>query len=240
MSALEQLWNGVSPCMEPGIGDCVVWWDAWAVVVAVLGVFVATIGILVAGVSAFAVFWLGRQANLVAKVGLDNGVAERDRLSDEADRQRGREEKVLLCFLSAELDVARLKMGTLNELLQSVHCEVEAFVGNAKMRGVLAEKAAEVSLEKLHSVIGRLHAIQASTGMRLGRLAGDVPVLQRHLRDLANVSIADVDQASEKAERKRELLRAGYAAVKEIAARAASDSSFLGKLAHTTAAGLEL
>lgn len=44
MSALQQLWNGISPCMEPGVGDCVVWWDAWAAVGTVLAVFTAIFG----------------------------------------------------------------------------------------------------------------------------------------------------------------------------------------------------
>ncbi|MBH1778231.1 hypothetical protein I5W36_16565 [Stenotrophomonas maltophilia] len=44
MSQLQQLWNGISPCMEPGIGGCVVWWDAWAAVGTVLAVFTAIFG----------------------------------------------------------------------------------------------------------------------------------------------------------------------------------------------------
>lgn len=32
MSRLQQWWHGISPCMELGVGDCVVWWDAWAAV----------------------------------------------------------------------------------------------------------------------------------------------------------------------------------------------------------------
>jgi hypothetical protein len=226
--------------MEPGVGDCVVWWDAWAVAVAVLGIYVATVGAFIAGASAIAVYWLGMQANLVAKVGLNNGIAERQRLNDEADTQRDREEKVLLCFLAAELDAAHVKMNALHQLLQSDGCTIETFVENVLVRRALAKKAAQVRLGRLHSVVGRLHAIQASTGMRLGRLAGDVSVLQRHLGDLANVSDVEVDQASGKAEQTRELLRFGYSAVKGIAARAASDSSFLGKLTNTTAAGLKL
>jgi hypothetical protein len=240
MSALEQLWNGISPCMEPGVGDCVVWWDAWAVAVALLGICVAALGVLVAGVSAAAVFWLGKQANSVATVGLNNGIAERIRLNNEADARMGREEKVLLCFLSAELDQARIKMNTVNQLLQSEEFNIDAFVANAKMRKILAERAGQVKLEKLHSVVGRLHAIEASTGMRLGRLAGDVAVLQRHLSDLANVNCDHEGQAAERVEQKKELLRAGHLAMKEVAARAASDSAFLGLLTTATAARLAL
>ncbi|MBH1599619.1 hypothetical protein I5U56_02815 [Stenotrophomonas maltophilia] len=44
MGSLEQLWNGISPCMEPGVGDCVVWWDAWAAVGTILAVFTAIFG----------------------------------------------------------------------------------------------------------------------------------------------------------------------------------------------------
>lgn len=44
MSGLQQLWHGISPCMELGVGDCVVWWDAWAAVGTVLAVFTAIFG----------------------------------------------------------------------------------------------------------------------------------------------------------------------------------------------------
>ncbi|MCU1085577.1 hypothetical protein [Stenotrophomonas maltophilia] len=231
------IWSGASPCMTLGQGDCVVWWDAWAVLTAVVGTSVAMVGVVVSGVSAYAVFWLGKQANSVAKVGLKNGIDERERLNSEAKAERVREEKVLLCFLSAELDAARVRMNTLDTLFRSDQCTVEEFVNNPHMRKVFAQRAAGVRLEKLHSVVGRLHAIQASTGMRLSRLAGDVSVLQRYLDELANV---DTDQASEELERKKELVRSGYLAVKGVAERAAKDGKFLGKLANTTAASLEL
>lgn len=240
MSSWEQLWDGMSPCMEPGIGDCVVWWDAWAVAVAVLGISVAALGVLVAGVSAAAVFWLGKQANSVATVGLNNGIAERDRLNDEADARMDREEKVLLCFLSAELEQARVKMNTVNHLLHSEEFNIDAFVDNPKLREVLADSARQVKLEKLHSVVGRLHAIRASTGMRLGRLAGDVAVLQRNLSDLALVNCKPDGQKAERVEQKKELLRSGHAAMGEIAARAASDSALLGALTTATATQLAL
>ncbi|MET3149102.1 UNVERIFIED_ORG: hypothetical protein ABIC77_000296 [Stenotrophomonas geniculata] len=32
MSWIGNLWRGMSPCMEPGIDGCVVWWDAWAAI----------------------------------------------------------------------------------------------------------------------------------------------------------------------------------------------------------------
>ncbi|HGM5043926.1 hypothetical protein [Stenotrophomonas maltophilia] len=46
MSGLQQWWHGISPCMELGVGDCVVWWDAWAVVVGLM-VGVATVAVAV-------------------------------------------------------------------------------------------------------------------------------------------------------------------------------------------------
>lgn len=46
MGRLSELWVGMSPCMEPGIKGCVVWWDAWAAVgawAAAAATFVAVI-----------------------------------------------------------------------------------------------------------------------------------------------------------------------------------------------------
>lgn len=37
MNWLAQLWQGMSPCMTPGVNGCSVWWEAWAAI----GTFIA-------------------------------------------------------------------------------------------------------------------------------------------------------------------------------------------------------
>jgi len=96
MSALQQLWNGISPCMEPGVGDCVVWWDAWAVIagasaagVAIGALIVAWLGIGVTTASTFAVWKLGVAANSASHKAVKIAGIEAKRSRDESTRGGG-------------------------------------------------------------------------------------------------------------------------------------------------------
>ncbi|MCU1092694.1 hypothetical protein JAK58_14360 [Stenotrophomonas maltophilia] len=40
--------DGISTCSQLGVDDCVIWWEAWAVVAAFVGVSVALVGVLIA------------------------------------------------------------------------------------------------------------------------------------------------------------------------------------------------
>ncbi|WP_141098710.1 hypothetical protein [Stenotrophomonas pavanii] len=228
MSGLQQLWNGISPCMEPGVADCVVWWDAWAVVVAILGVVVATVSVGVAALAAFAVFVLGQKANEVAQVGLTNGLEERRRLNAESQAERQREEQVLLCFLSGELAHIRVRVGAMLRLLNGAVFSRDQFVSTPDIRARLEAKAGEITMNKLSSVISRLHAVQPKTGMRLARLAGDISSIQREVRVYAGIHWEpDKDDDPGLAKEKIEGLGTGFDSIKRLVVRAAGDAVML-------------
>lgn len=228
MSVLQQLWNGISPCMEPGVADCVVWWDAWAVVVAILGVVVAAVNVGVAALAAFAVFVLGQKANEVAQVGLTNGLEERRRLNAESKAERQREEQVLLCFLSGELAQIRIRVGAMLRVLNGEVYSREKFVSTLEVRAKLEARAGEITMIKLSSVISRLHAVQPKTGMRLARLAGDISSIQREVGAYAAIHWEpDKDDDPGLAKEKVEGLGAGFDSIKRLVVRAAGDAVVL-------------
>lgn len=87
-------WNGFSPCTQLGVGDCVVWWDAWAVIatllaacVAALALYVAWLTLIVGTGSTIAVWHLGRVANEAnmhsAKIAESEAKARADHVCDE-------------------------------------------------------------------------------------------------------------------------------------------------------------
>lgn len=228
MSSWAQLWNGISPCMEPGVADCVVWWDAWAVVVAILGVAVATVSVGVAALAAFAVFVLGQKANEVARVGLTNGIEERRRLNAETAAERQREEQVLLCFLSGELAQIRVMVGAMLGVLNGEVYSRDRFVSTPDVRAKLEARAGEITMNKLSSVISRLHAVQPKTGMRLARLAGDISSIQREAEVYAaNHWEPDTDDDPGLTKEKIEGLGVGFDSIKNLVVRAAGDAVVL-------------
>lgn len=241
MSALQQLWNGISPCMEPGVGGCAVWWDAWAVIVASVGLAVAMLNVVVAAGAAIAVFFLGKSANEVARVGLINGVNDRQRLNDEAAAEREREEKVLLCYLAGELAQTRITLRAMERMLDQPSHTVTRFVEDPEIRRALADSISAVSTEKISSVISRLHAVKAGTGMRLARLAGDIASLNRTFSSYASPRWAGTPRDDDELVRLRlDTLRSGFVNAKAIIKRAASDAVVLDMRSVEVATMLEM
>ncbi|MGE8210967.1 MAG: hypothetical protein ACN6RH_15845 [Stenotrophomonas rhizophila] len=92
MKWLENLWNGMSPCMEPGIKNCVVMWDAWAVVVgALVGVFT--------GLVAWGAWSTSRKATEIA----DQATRIAKQQKSESDELRDSQRKALEQMLYTEV-----------------------------------------------------------------------------------------------------------------------------------------
>lgn len=193
-----------------------------------LGVIVATISVGVAALAAFAVFVLGQKANEVARVGLTNGLEERRRLNAESAAERRREEQVLLCFLSGELAQIRVRVGAMLRILDGEVFSRDKFVSTPEIRAKLEARAGEITMNKLSSVISRLHAVQPKTGMRLARLAGDISSIQREVGAYAvNHWEPDTDDDPELAKEKIEGLGAGFDSIKRLVVRASGDAVVL-------------
>lgn len=185
MSSWEQLWNGISPCMEPGVGDCVVWWDAWAAsgalaaaAVAVLALSVAWIGVLVTATSALAVWRVGVEANRSSQLAVSLARAESER---QAVRDR-RERTLVLVQINGEVfNNKRLLSGTYKKLASP-----DAKDNLVNVAGYLAERIIEIEKVEFpitRELADRLHYLGDSLGPTLARCTGMARALADTYRD---------------------------------------------------------
>lgn len=155
--------NGVSQCW-PLANDCVVWWDAWAVVVAAIALLVAWLGLAVAGGSAAAVFWLGHQANKLGQVTRD---------VSEADRKR--EGTFILAYLYTELLDAYSSADAWFD--QQGLFEYFPAADEVTRSGML-EMIRSISMPMTTAHFDRLHVLEPELGMRLARVLSTLELLR--------------------------------------------------------------
>lgn len=233
--------DGVSTCWDLGTNGCVVWWDAWSVIVAYLALCVGVINIFVAAAAAIAVFWLGRQANTLAGGAHRQATAEREREDRKAAAKQQREEGVVLCYLAAEISAATKTIRVMNMLMATEFMNESGFITNTAARSFLFRKADAVQIPLIDEWVPKLHEIGADTGMRLARFAGDIRSLKLHLATMvqhdkaAQVSDGgDVDAESQDG-----FFKAGYGMVKLLVDRAETDIRILNERAFVTGITLD-
>lgn len=165
MSSLGQLWKGISPCMEPGVGECVVWWDAWGVLVATIAAVIAAVGLIVTAASALAVFWLGKQANAIA-----------NSAHEVAAASQYREGQFILVYLYSEILDAH---SSVEAWLTHVERVREAFlVLNNQQREDVLRIVYDLVMPKAEEIFDRLHVLEPEIGKRLARVLGTVRLLK--------------------------------------------------------------
>lgn len=165
MASWEQLWNGISPCMELGVGECVVWWDAWGVVVATIAAVIAAIGLIVTAASALAVFWLGKQANAIA-----------NSAHEVAAASRYREGQFILVYLYSEILDAHSSVEAWLTHVERVR-NVFLILNNQQREDVL-RIVYDVAMPKAEEIFDRLHVLEPEVGKRLARVLGTVRLLK--------------------------------------------------------------
>lgn len=155
--------DGVSQCW-PLATDCVVWWDAWAVVVAAIALFVAWLGLAVAAGSAGAVFWLGFQANRLGQVSRD--IAQDD---------RSREGAFILAYIFPEVLDAFSKAGAMVSVRDTF---LEYFPGAPKEgRKDALSTLRSIAMPRTSSHFDRLHVLEPDIGRRLARILSTLDLL---------------------------------------------------------------
>jgi len=173
---LTTLWTGVSPCMTPGQGDCVVWWDAWAVVVggsavaiAVAALIVAWVGIGVTTASAFAVWKLGVTANYASAEATRIAKQQHDaemKLREENARIIGR---LLLNEVSqVPIRVAAIYRACVAAIAWDGHAKI---VKENALRFMLQETA-DTLFPGAEAVEARIHVLPDGLGADLATLIG--------------------------------------------------------------------
>lgn len=173
-------WESVFRCEKLGVDDCVVWWDAVSVVVAVAGVGVTIL-------SALAVFWLGRRANALALAGQryvsGQEVAARARL----DEERIREEQVVLCYLKSDFSTLAVWMAVAQaDLANGSRLDENVFTTDGIKRQVFVNSGKALDLTRLEKVLPRLHLLPEATGLRLARIVAGCQIIHQTCLSLDN------------------------------------------------------
>lgn len=187
MSMLE----GISQCWPLG-EKCHVWWEAWGTLIgaggatiALLALVVSCVGVLVTAASAIAVYWLGKQANLLARSSQLEGTRQRAEDASVLMEERKREEQAMLCFLQAELQELSSSAGSIKDTLLHPLIGKKKFVEDFEARKQLSEFSGWFSTDRIESCQQRLHAISEGTGLRLASLLGSCHFVRMRFADLA-------------------------------------------------------
>lgn len=164
-SFVAQLWSGMSPCMTPGQGDCVVWWDAWAALAASVGV-VTTFALGAATV------YLAVSANKTSRAAM--GVANRG-VENQEEATRA-ERNLILIRVQAEVASVAKVCDVIGVRLAESNSEV--LVSSAKERVDLHELVKMLRLPVADSLTPRLYNLSGKESAHLARSLGVCKMLR--------------------------------------------------------------
>ena len=195
--------KGFSPCMELGVDGCVVWWDAWVVVLASMALMmsiaafiVAWWGVIATAASGYAVWRLGKHANHLAESGSRSAQIERESQAAVRRSEREKEEKILLAYVRAELDSIYPSIAVFAQRLDEPGSQ-ENFVTDFEYRAYWAGDFSELQTPRLESCLGRLHQLPSVTGTRLARILGDIQTIASILTKSKDFKITPGDDPDE-------------------------------------------
>lgn len=217
--------------MEPGVGDCVVWWDGWAVAVALVAVMLATAslvvafwGVLATVVSSVAVWKLGQKANALAESGAEQVRIEREAIAAAVADEREREGVIVLSYISSELIAIFPSIAALAVSLEKDGAEDE-FVKSKALRNVWADDLAAIKTPRIESTLQLLKGLPTDLGGRIARILGDVRTLQDVLKSVAPAEFG-APQDEEGRKQQESWLRTLYRVAQVTSSRSRSDISY--------------
>ncbi|MCI1075391.1 hypothetical protein MOQ07_13190 [Stenotrophomonas maltophilia] len=190
-------WDAVFRCEELGVADCVVWWDAIAALASVGAVVVAV-------VSAIAVFFLGIQANALAAAAQSAQRMAKVREDQRAEAEQDREKSVALAYCCAELRELETHLGFIAEKMESKDAVPEhVFTENQAARKYLSDASDRLVTDCLKVILPRLHALPDDAGVELAQLLGGCQQLIVELHVAADAMNPEAMDNPEKAAKRR-------------------------------------
>ncbi|MBB5862640.1 hypothetical protein [Xanthomonas sp. 3058] len=140
----------------PLSAGCEVDWDAWTAVIALAALFATVASVVVTAVSAYAVFWLGKQANRLAHTTYEIEQAA-----------RAREAKFILGYLYAEV---LYNHTCITQWLKNADFYEQRLrsMDQSQIQGLI-DVLGELLLPQTEGLFGRLHVVDEVIGARLAR-----------------------------------------------------------------------
>lgn len=166
--------DGVVQCW-PLSSTCEVWWEAWAVVVAIAAAEVALLG-------AVAVAFLAYQANQLSQVSQRDARLQAESAERRDGAERARQERVILSFVNAELDgVITWARTCISVMEDDPNFVFDAYISKKSARKTLGDGAGDVIVENISRMLPNFHVCSPGVGLRLGRMLGDFYVTKNAL-----------------------------------------------------------
>lgn len=151
--------DGFSRCAAPGT-DCIVWWDAWAVVVSIVGIGATVfLGIMT--------LKLGEAANAASKAALDISVADAN-LREKRDHD---ERLILLMRVTGEVSYAWQVLTTVLATVARDDAD-QISILHHQVRADLMRDLRGISFSTFSHIADRLHVIGNPVAAQLARAVG--------------------------------------------------------------------
>jgi len=224
-------WNGVSTCKELGVDGCVIWWEGWTVGVAILAVLVAIAalviafwGVLATVISSIAIWKLGQRANHLAESGAEQVRIERSALAELQSAERGREEVIVLSYISAELTSIYPSIAALSAQLAEDGSEAR-FIESQGWRKLWADDLYKLKTPRIESVLHLLYRLPSDMGGRIARILGDVQTVQDIFERVAAEDLS-VEESPENEGLNERWMRTLFITSKGASERASADIAY--------------
>jgi len=172
MSWLSNLWDGMSPCMTPGVDRCVVLWDAWAVIVAALAIG-ATLFL------GYMTLRLGQEANKAAAAAAEASMAAVQIASEDREaRMHDAEDRrtMLLVWIAGEVSGARTVLG--KQLSDHSEETKSKFLRDAKYRRLITNLINSLNFPNATGMASSLHAIGHPVAAQFARARAMITMMQ--------------------------------------------------------------
>lgn len=190
-------WSAFNTCWPPGQGGCVVWWEAWAVVVAAfavaatvfLGVMTLKLGVMTFRLGRITV-GLGRSANRAANLAAKIAAQEAERRADLMEDER----ILVLMELRAEVGASFRRLTNAFAAMEAPD-GASPFVIDPVARGVAVASIMRNKFPTARSLRGRLHYIGHPLAGRFAFAIGMSDLLTETLEgfDLKQTQITPAD-----------------------------------------------
>lgn len=165
-SFVAMRWRGVSPCMQLGVGDCVVWWDGWAVAMSFVGIL-ATVFLGVATIV------LGIIAN--ANSAMAASISLRTVLGQEAATAAERD--LILVRIQAEVAAVDVVCQAIKEIFtDEAYAE---FCKSSQARSTAHALVKQLRLPVTKGLTPRLHTLSCKEALYLARSLGACDTLRQ-------------------------------------------------------------
>ncbi|MGX9721389.1 hypothetical protein [Stenotrophomonas acidaminiphila] len=182
--------------MSPGVGDCVVWWEAWAAVGALISAFFAIFAVYVAVMAMLATIFLGymtwKLGKAANKIG-ESAVVIAKKESQAREDLAVIESTLILIRIQTEVAMVADRAAAIAESLAPTM--LANLLNDAESRSIMRTGLALLKLPTVGGLTERLHVLDAPISGCLARALGVCDTLHIEWEDIEGETSHDAIKA---------------------------------------------